>query len=87
MRPQEYAKAIAGAVLAGLAVLGMALTDDVVTASEWVNVAVATLTAFAAVWGTPNAPKANVVSQQTVTVSTQNVDVPGPDHRAEVDGL
>ncbi len=31
MRPQEYAKAIGGAVLAGLGVLYVALSDDVVT--------------------------------------------------------
>lgn len=89
MRPQEYAKAIVGGILAGLAVLGTALADDVVTAAEWVNVAVATLTVFAGVFGLPNAPKKDVVEQRTVTVSTQDVlvtDPPGPDHRA-VTGL
>lgn len=87
MRPQEYAKAIVGGILAGLAVLGAALTDDLVTASEWVGVAVATLTVFSSVFGIPNAAKKDVVEQKTVTVTTENVvDVPGPDHRA-VTGL
>lgn len=83
MRPQEYAKAIVGGVLAGLAVLGTALADDVVSAAEWVNVAVATLTVFAGVFGLPNAPKKDVIEQRTVTVSTEQVDVPGPEHRAD----
>lgn len=87
MRPQEYAKAIVGGILAGLGVLAVALSDDVVTASEWVNVAVATLTVFAGVFGIPNASKQDVVEQRTVTVSTQSVDLPGPDHRADVTGL
>lgn len=81
MRPQEYAKAIIGGVLAGLAVLGTALTDEAVSPSEWVDIAVATLTVFAGVFGLPNAAKRDVVSQRTVTVT--NTDVPGPDHRAD----
>jgi hypothetical protein len=85
VRPQEYAKAIAGGILAGLGVLGMALSDDAVSAQEWVGVAVATLTAFATVWGVPNAAKKDVVSQQTVTVET--VDVKAPEHRADVDPI
>lgn len=80
MRPQEYAKAIVGGVLAGLAVLGTALTDNEVSPSEWVDIAVASLTVFAGVFGLPNAAKKDVVSQQTVTVT--QTDVSGPDHRA-----
>lgn len=73
MRPQEYLKAIVGGILAGLGVLGTALVDDVVTAAEWVGVAVATLTVFSAVFGIPNAAKKDTVSQQTVTVETTQV--------------
>ena len=80
MRPQEYAKAIIGGVLAGLAVLGTALTDNVVSSREWVDISVAVLTVFAGVFGLPNAAKKDIVSQQTVTVT--KTDVPGPDHRA-----
>lgn len=82
MRPQEYLKAIVGGILAGLAQLGAALLDDVVTASEWVGVAVATLTVFSAVFGIPNAAKKDTVAQKTVTVETTQVD-PGPEHRAD----
>jgi hypothetical protein len=81
VRPAEYAKAIAGALIAGLGVLYVAIADDVVTAQEWVGVAGTCLTAFATVWGVPNAPKTNLVTQQTFKVETQ--DVPGPDHRAD----
>jgi len=89
VRPLEYAKAIVGGILAGLGVLGTALTDEVVTSSEWVGVAVATLTVFSAVFGLPNAAKKDTVSQQTVTVETTQVkpvDMPadfGPEHRAD----
>lgn len=80
MRPQEYAKAIIGGVLAGLAVVGTALTDSVVSPAEWVDVAVATLTVFAGVFGLPNASKSTLVSQETVT-RTQ-VEQDEPEHRA-----
>lgn len=73
VRPQEYLKAIVGGILAGLGVLGTALTDDVVSASEWVGVAVATLTVFSAVFGIPNAAKKDTVAQKTVTVETSQV--------------
>lgn len=78
---REYAKAISGGVLAGLGALYLSLDNDVVTAQEWVGVAQSSLAAFAVVWGIPNAPKKDIVSQRTVTVST--TDVPGPDHRAD----
>lgn len=83
MRPQEYAKAIAGGVLAGLGVLYVALSDDMVSAQEWVAVASASLTVFAGVWGVPNAAKRETVSQQTVTVETKQVDSDAPQHRAD----
>lgn len=84
MKPQEYAKAIAGGALAGLGVLYLALNDGVVTAQEWVGVAQGSLAAVAVVWGIPNAASKNTVSQQTVTVETTNAvpDANGPDHRA-----
>jgi hypothetical protein len=78
VRPQEYAKAIIGGVLAGLGVVGTALTDGVVSAAEWVDVAVATLTVFAGVFGLPNAPKKETVAQTTVTTETKTVDVAPP---------
>lgn len=78
MRPQEYAKAIAGAVLAGLGALYLALSDGSVSAQEWVGVAQTSLAAFAVVWGVPNAAKKDVVEQRTVTVSTEKVDVAPP---------
>lgn len=50
----SYAKAAVGAAIAGLGALGTALTDGHVTGVEWVAVAIATLTALAAVWRIPN---------------------------------
>jgi hypothetical protein len=49
----RYAKAVVGALLAGLASLQAALPDGV-TGEEWVAVAVATLAALGAVWAVPN---------------------------------
>ena len=53
---KPYAKAIIGALVAGLTALGTALTDDTVTGAEWVAVAVATLTALGVVYAVPNRP-------------------------------
>jgi len=51
----RYAKAVVGAILAGLGALSTALTDGV-TATEWVLVAIAVFGSFGMVWATPNAP-------------------------------
>lgn len=82
MRPQEYAKAISGGILAGLGVLYVSLADGSVSAQEWVGVAQAAGAAFAVVWGIPNAPKTELVSQQTVTV-TSIPAITAPEHRAD----
>lgn len=69
MNYKEYAKAIVGAVLAGLGVLATSLTDNVVTPVEWIGVASAFLATGAVVFGVPNAEPATVDD--------------GPDHRAD----
>lgn len=76
LNPLAYLKAISGAIISGLGVLYIALSDDVVTAQEAVAVATAALTAFATVWGIPNAPTKETVSKSTVTVETSRVDAP-----------
>lgn len=53
----NYLKAFVGAVIAGLGVLALALEDGAVQPNEWVNIAIATLTAFAGVWAVPNIQK------------------------------
>lgn len=45
MRISTYAKAIVYIITAGLVVLGAALTDDVVSTSEWLNIGIAGVTA------------------------------------------
>ena len=72
----KYAKAIVGAIIAGLGPLYLALSDGHVTGQEWITVATATLTALGVVWGVPNTDKAGVnlsVAQPTAT-STFTVD-------------
>lgn len=84
MRPQEYAKAIIGAVLAGLTTAQVAWQSErIIDTGEWIGVAVAVFTVFAGVFGLPNAAKRDVVSQQTVTVETTQVDVETPKHVAD----
>jgi hypothetical protein len=56
MSPLPIAKAIVGSAVAGLGSLAVAIQDDKVTPGEWVTVALAALTALAAVWGVPNRP-------------------------------
>lgn len=51
----RYAKFIIAAATAGLVALGAAITDDKVTNSEWIAIALATLGALG-VWAIPNRP-------------------------------
>lgn len=49
-----YLKAITGAIVAGLTALGAALSDNEVTAGEWVTVAIAFFAGLGLVWAIPN---------------------------------
>lgn len=70
MKTKSAAKAIAGAVYSGLVAflggLAIALTDNVVTALEWVTIAGATVVATGGAAGlvyyVPNKPVSNVES-------------------------
>lgn len=54
----QSAKAFLAALIAGLSALASVLVGDVgigeVTHGQWVTIALATVVAFAAVWGVPN---------------------------------
>jgi len=52
------AKAVTGAVLAGLTAWQTALADGEVTQSEWLGVAIAVLTVAGGVWAVTNKPSA-----------------------------
>jgi hypothetical protein len=54
VRPQEFLKAIVGALVAGLSVLAGAVGDGV-SAQEWITAAVAALGGLGLVYVTPNA--------------------------------
>lgn len=54
MKIAPYAKAITGAIVAGLAAARLALTDDVISKAEGIDISIATLTALALVWAIPN---------------------------------
>lgn len=56
MTAAAYAKAVVGALVAGLTALATALADGNVTAAEAVTCVVAALVALGAVWATPNQP-------------------------------
>ena len=53
---KPYAKAIVAALVAALAVLGTALTDDVITPAEWVLVASSFLGGLGITYAVPNRP-------------------------------
>jgi hypothetical protein len=55
MTVARYAKAVAGALVAGLLVLKSAVGDDVVTTAEWIDVAVSVLGSGVLVGFVPNA--------------------------------
>jgi drug/metabolite transporter (DMT)-like permease len=50
----EQAKAILGAILAGLTALGTALADERVTQGEWIGVTIAFVGTYATVFGVRN---------------------------------
>lgn len=52
----HYAKAVIGALLAGLGALLTALSSGHIGATQWVLVIIAGLSSFSGVWATPNAP-------------------------------
>lgn len=58
MKPNVIAKALIGAVVAGLGALQVAMGDGTITGAEWVQVASVTVAALALIWGVPNAPDA-----------------------------
>lgn len=49
-----YGKAITGAVIAGLGAARLALSDDVITKAESIDIATVVLTALLVVWAIPN---------------------------------
>ncbi len=51
------AKAVVGALVAGLTAIGTGLTDNVLTPAEWVAAAVAALAALGIVYAVPNKPQ------------------------------
>ena len=53
---KPYAKAIAGAITAGLTAAATALTDGSVDPVESITIAIAVITALGVVWAVPNAP-------------------------------
>lgn len=57
MTPAMYAKAIIGALVAGLTALATALDESGVTGAEWAGIAVTTLSTFAGVYAVPNAAR------------------------------
>lgn len=52
----HYAKAIVGAIVAGLTAAQAALDDGGITEAEGVGIAIATFAALALVWAVPNTP-------------------------------
>lgn len=54
---ERYAKAVVGAIVAGLGVVELAQADNLITAAEWVRVAIVTITALGLVWGVQNGDK------------------------------
>jgi hypothetical protein len=50
----KYAKAVVGALVAGAGALQVALADNVVTTTEWIQIGSATVAALGLVWGVQN---------------------------------
>lgn len=54
MKVNRYAKAIVGCLVAAGGASVQAMSDDVITTSEWVTIALAGLAALGVVWAVPN---------------------------------
>jgi hypothetical protein len=52
----KYAKAVVGAVIAGAGSLQVALLDNAVSTTEWIQIGSAFVVALGLVWGVQNAP-------------------------------
>lgn len=73
----KYAKAVVGAIIAGLGPLYLALDDGRLTSQEIVTVVAAFLTALGVVWGVPNVDsKGRNLSQATGTTDFVVTDDP-----------
>jgi len=68
----EYRKAIAAFLVPALTVLGASLVDGVVTAQEWIAVAIAALGTSVVVGAVPNA-----LTDQQVRASAKHLEEPG----------
>lgn len=55
----KIAKAVVGGLVAGATAWGTAVSDGVVTATEWSGVVVAFLVTLGVVWGVPNTADPN----------------------------
>lgn len=56
----KYAKAVVGAIIAGLGALQIALTDNTINPTEWVQIISTTLAALGLIWAVPNTPAEEV---------------------------
>lgn len=63
MSIQPYLKAVVGGLVAGLTALATAMSDDTVTRTEWIGVAVAVVGALGVVYATPNRDPQQVESE------------------------
>jgi hypothetical protein len=66
MKPQEFAKAIVGALIAGLSVLTGAVGDGI-SSQEWITTAVAFLSGLGIVYVTPNRAPAGHAARPDVS--------------------
>lgn len=68
----EYRKAIAGFIVPALVVLGASLADGVVSAQEWIAVAIAALGTSVAVGVIPNATPGLTATEQEADYSARH---------------
>lgn len=50
----KYAKAFVGAIIAGLATTQVALTDNIISNVEWIQIVSAVVAALGLIWAVPN---------------------------------
>ena len=59
----KYAKAVVGAIIAGLATTQVALTDNIISNVEWIQIVSAVVAALGLIWAVPNAKEVSIVEE------------------------
>ena len=59
----KYAKAVVGAIIVGLATTQVALTDNIISNVEWLQIVSEVVASLGLIWALPNAKEVAIVEE------------------------